>query len=92
MIKNKKAQNDVSILFALAFFMFFSTLSIYYITTEFGDNSSNPNLTGDSSLELIGRLLFWRYPYLPFWLDAIWKILELLVLFIVYRAIRSGAG
>jgi hypothetical protein len=55
-------------------------------------NSEAGSITGIEVVFSVGKMFFWTFGDLPFVLDMVFLVLRILLLVLVYRLIRSGAG
>ena len=50
------------------------------------------NVKGTDVLKSVGLMFFWTFGALPVYLDLFFSILRILLVIVIYRQIRSGAG
>lgn len=107
MFSNQKGFNDVSIITIILFIFVGTALILPFVNSEFNTSFDNENVADelmaeefqDASavgagdiLKSIGKIFFWTFGDLPFWLDAIFVILRIILLITLIKNFTPFLG
>ncbi len=108
LIKSKQAVSDVTLMWTIILIFFMLGILLPFVNSGFAQTSQDfntgdletglddeTNFTKVSSITIlssIGKMFFWTFGTLPFWLDGIFVVFRAMLALLIYRQIRSGGG
>lgn len=108
LLESKKGINDVSLMWGIILIFVLIGALIPYVNNSFNtsENEFNVNqfddqiddetdftaLSATKILLSIASMFFWTFGTLPFWLDAIFLVMRVMLGLLIYRQVRSGGG
>jgi hypothetical protein len=60
--------------------------------TSIQDKETDEEVSGLDVLSSVGLMFFWTFGALPMFLDLFFVIMRVMLVIVIYRQIRSGAG
>ena len=108
LINSKRGVNDSSLMWGLLLIMLGIGLVMPSINASFGTSvgefdasglqknfdadGSETNVNSLSHIESIARVFFWKFEGIPFWLNGILISMSVMLGFLVFKTVRSGAS
>ena len=107
-LKSKKGVNDVSIMWGIVIIFVLIGAIIPFVNDAFNtdenefnnaqfdqnidDETDFTSISATTILSSIASMFFFTFGNLPFWLDAIFIVVRVMLGVLIYRQIRSGGG